>query len=183
MRKYWVVFLLIISCSRTQKTIPKIEILFDSNELTKKDDILYFENKLFNGYVIDKNIDGKLLSKSGYLNGKLEGLQHKWFENGNKIEVRFYENNQKNGKQEGWYKNGSKRFEYLVENDIPIGIHQEWYANGQLFSLLTYNDEGQPHGIQKMWFENGKIKVNYVVKNGRRYGFLGAKGCVGEMKY
>ena len=80
------------------------------------------------------------------------------------------------------YKNGFKRFEYLVEKDIPVGIHQEWYANGQIFSLLTYNDEGQPNGIQKMWFENGKIKANYVVKNGKRFGFLGAKGCVGEMK-
>lgn len=46
--------------------------------------------------------------------------------------------------------------------------------------IFNYNSQGQPEGKQKMWFANGQVKSNYVMKNGRRFGFLGAKGCMGE---
>ena len=179
MRNIWILFLIIFGCSKPQKTIPNIAILIDSEQLTKKNDIVYYKNQLFNGHLIEKNIGGKLIAKSGYFNGKIDGLQQKWFGNGSKKEVRFYENNLKVGKHEAWYQNGNKRFEYFIEKDIPIGVHQEWFENGQPFSLFTYNNLGQPEGLQKMWFENGQTKANYVVKNGRRYGLLGAKGCQG----
>ena len=38
----------------------------------------------------------------------------------------------------------------------------------------------QPEGLQQLYFASVKIKANYVIKNGRRYGLLGAKGCMGE---
>jgi antitoxin component YwqK of YwqJK toxin-antitoxin module len=179
MRKYCLIFLLILSCAKTEKSIPKREVLFDSRELTRKSNVLYFKNIPFSGFIIEKKINDKLISKSGYLDGKLEGLQQKWFDCGVIKEIRFFEKNQKVGKHKGWYQNGQKRFEYFIENDIPIKTHREWYQSGQLFSLSNYNPKGQPEGLQQMWFEDGKIKANYVVKNGRRFGLLGAKGCMG----
>ena len=179
MKNIWILIWLILGCSKPEKSIPNLEILFNSVKLTKKSDILYFENQPFDGYIIERNYKGKLISKSGYLNGKLEGLQQKWFDDGSEKEVRFYTNNFKVGKHEGWYENGIKKFEYIIENDIPVGVHREWFSNGKQFSLFTYNKMGQPEGLQKMWFESGQIRANYVVKDGRRYGLLGAKGCIG----
>jgi antitoxin component YwqK of YwqJK toxin-antitoxin module len=132
------------------------------------------------GYVLEKYPNKQKATQNAYFNGKLEGIQQKWFENGAKMEVRFYKENRKVGMHEGWYANGQKRFEYFIENDIPIKTHREWYQNGQLYSLSNYDQEGQPEGEQKMWFETGQIKSNYIIKDGRRFGFLGAKGCMGE---
>jgi hypothetical protein len=33
-------------------------------------------------------------------------------------------------------------------------------------------------GQQRMWWPDGTLRANYVVRDGRRYGLLGAKGCV-----
>jgi antitoxin component YwqK of YwqJK toxin-antitoxin module len=172
-----------LSNCQTEKVtviIPAIEVSAENTTLSMKEGTLYVNNKPYSGFVIEKYLGGKLASKNGYLNGKLEGKQEKWFENGTQQEVRFYATNRKIGKHEGWYENGQKRFEYFINNDVPIEIHREWYDSGQLFSLLTYNAKGQPEGRQQMWFANGQIKANYVVKNGRRFGLFGAKGCMGE---
>jgi antitoxin component YwqK of YwqJK toxin-antitoxin module len=161
------------------KIPEKIVVLADTN-LSEQQGILYYAQKPFSGFVVEKYPDKKLASKNGYFNGKLEGKQEKWYSDSSKMEVRFYQENRKSGEHRGWWESGQMKFEYFIENDIPIKTHREWYQNGQLYSLSNYNKEGQPEGEQKMWFENGQIKANYVIKNGRRFGFLGAKGCMGE---
>lgn len=190
MKKWASIFLIFISlgCSTKEQdynkeqfvAIPKTELLADNKDFGWQQDILLHKNKPYSGYSIEKYPSQELASKNGYVNGKLEGKQEKWFENGAKMEVRFYSNNHKTGKHEGWYNNGQKRFEYLIDNDIPMKTHREWHPNGQLFTKFNFNDEGQPEGSQQMWFPTGQIKANYVIKNGRRFGFFGAKGCMGE---
>jgi antitoxin component YwqK of YwqJK toxin-antitoxin module len=179
MKKLLFVLLLLGSC-QTKPTVPEIETPATDTKFMMTEGILFFNHKPYSGFVIEKYPNEKWASKSGYLNGKLEGKQEKWFENGQQQELRFYTDNHKVGKHEGWYSTGQKRFEYFIENDIPIKTQQEWYANGQRYTAFSYNNEGQPEGTQQMWFENGQIKANYVIKNGRRFGLLGAKGCMGE---
>lgn len=160
--------------------IPKTELLADNKGFGWQQDVLFFKEKPYSGYVLEKYPNGQKATLNAYFKGKLEGIQHKWFDNGAKMEVRHYAENRKVSTHEGWYENGQKRYEYFIENDIPIKTHREWYPNGQLYSLFNYDNQGQPEGTQQMWFANGQIKANYVIKNGRRFGFLGAKGCMGE---
>ncbi len=160
--------------------IPKTELLADNKGFGWQQDILFFKGKPYSGYVLEKYPNGKKASQNAYFKGKLEGVQQKWFENGAKMEVRHYAENRKISTHEGWYENGQKRYKYFIENDIPIKTHREWYSSGQLYSLFNYDNQGQPEGSQQMWFATGQIKANYVIKNGRRFGFLGAKGCMGE---
>lgn len=187
-----IAILLLVFCGlcACKKKTPKIEptsfkipvsivVLADTN-LSGRQGILYYSQKPFSGFVFESYSPKKLASKNGYLNGKLEGKQEKWYLDGSKMEIRFYHANRKTGKHTGWWENKKIKFEYFIENDIPIKTHREWYPNGQLYSLSTYNKEGQPEGSQQMWFETGQIKANYVIKDGRRFGFLGAKGCMGE---
>ncbi len=177
----------LISCKKktdsSQKepvAIPKTELLADNKGFGWQQDILFFKRKPYSGYVLEKYPNGHKATLNAYFRGKLEGIQQKWFENGAKMEVRHYAENRKVGTHEGWYENGQKRYEYFIENDIPIKTHREWYQSGQLYSLFNYNNQGQPEGTQQMWFATGQIKANYVIKNGRRFGLLGAKGCMGE---
>ena len=189
MRKI-VLLILCFSACACKKEVTKIEpiafkipdnitAMADTN-FGKRQGILYYAQIPFSGFVIESYSSKKLAFKNGYWNGKLEGIQEKWFSDGTKMEIRFYHANQKIGRHTGWWENKKIRFEYFIENDIPIKMHREWYPNGQLYSLSNYNVKGQPEGTQQMWFETGQIKANYVIKDGRRFGFLGAKGCMGE---
>ena len=163
----------------TFKIPDNIMAMADTN-FEERQGVLYYAKKLFSGFVIENYSSKKLALKNGYWSGKLEGKQEKWYSNGSKMEIRFYHANRKIGKHTGWWENKKIKFEYFIENDIPIKMHREWYPNGQLYSLSNYNIKGQPEGTQQMWFETGQIKANYVIKDGRRFGFLGAKGCMGE---
>jgi antitoxin component YwqK of YwqJK toxin-antitoxin module len=160
--------------------IPNIEVLATDSSLSQQDGITFLRGKPFSGFVIEKYQNDKIASKTGYFEGKMEGKQEKWYPAGSKMEVRFYAENRKVGTHTGWWENGQKKFEYFIESDIPVGTHREWYPNGQIYSLFSYNTEGQPDGKQQMWYSSGQIKANYVMKDGRRFGFLGAKGCMGE---
>lgn len=173
-------FIIIRTLFFAENGLPNIEITSDHPALIKEAGILYMESGPFSGYVIQVNDDGTLLSKEGYLNGQKEGPSFKWSSNGRLIEERYFHENQKTGRHLGFFNDGQPRFEYYFNCGLPIGTHKEWLENGQLYSLSTYNDSGRPEGEQKFFFPSGKVRANYVIKNGRRYGLLGAKGCMGE---
>lgn len=190
MKKISILILVIFSlCSCEKKTaaieqtsveiLENVVVLSDTN-LSERQGILFYAQKPFSGFVIGKYPTEKFASKNGYSLGKLEGKQEKWYPDGSKMEIRFYHDNRKVGKHHGWWENKQMKFEYFIENDIPQKTHREWYPNGQLYALSNYNAEGQPEGTQQMWFETGQIKANYIIEDGRRFGFLGAKGCMGE---
>jgi antitoxin component YwqK of YwqJK toxin-antitoxin module len=185
--KLSIIFFAFASCKKQGEqsmekavTIPKLELLADNQGFGWQQDVLFFKGKPYSGYVLKEYPNRHKAALNAYFKGKLEGVQEKWFENGTKMEVRHYADNRKVGRHEGWYENGRKRYEYFIENDIPIKSHREWYSSGQPYSLFNYDSQGQPEGEQKMWYETGQIKSNYVIKEGRRFGFLGAKGCMGE---
>ncbi|KPM47100.1 hypothetical protein AFM12_17610 [Jiulongibacter sediminis] len=150
------------------------------SRLKKEKGILHLNQRAFSGYLVTYLNDGQLISKTGYLNGKLEGVSQKWAAEGQLTEERYYHQNQRTGRHVGYFENGQKRFEYDFNRGLPIGTHKEWLEDGQLYSISNYNSDGQPEGEQKLYFPSGKTRANYVVKNGRRYGLLGAKGCMGE---
>jgi antitoxin component YwqK of YwqJK toxin-antitoxin module len=181
-------FLLNLSC-QNKKAKDVEQTLVDTKQtiiemadssIANRQGVLFYREKPFTGIIIDKYPNNRLAFKNVFQNGLMEGKQEKWYPDGSKMEVLFYKENRKSGEHHGWWENGQMKFEYFIENDIPIKTHREWYSSGQLYSLSNYDQEGQPEGEQKMWYETGQIKSNYVIKDGRRFGFLGAKGCMGE---
>ncbi|WP_304236653.1 toxin-antitoxin system YwqK family antitoxin [Jiulongibacter sediminis] len=177
------IFLFIILASLlgfSKSEITENQVSGSDSRLKKAKGILYLNQKAFSGYLVTYSNDGQLISKTGYLNGKLEGVSQKWTAEGQLTEERNYHQNQRTGRHVGYFENGQKRFEYYFNRGLPIETHKEWLEDGQLYSISNYNAKGQPEGEQKLYFPSGKIRANYVVKNGRRYGLLGAKGCMGE---
>ena len=189
MQKHFLFFIFGISflfaCKQKEETkplvkIPNIEISSADSAIAMQQDLMTYRSKLYSGFVVEKYPNGQLAAKNGFVNGKLEGMQLKWYPDGSKMEARAYTANRKDGKHLAWWPNGKRKFLYLIENDTPVGVHYEWYEDGKLYALNSYNKEGQPEGKQQMCYDNGQIKSNYVIKEGRRFGFLGAKGCMGE---
>lgn len=90
---------------------------------------------------------------------------------------RRYVGTREDGMHVGWYENGAVRFRYTYQEGLMEGAAREWMPDGTLFREAHYR-RGQEEGLQRMWWPDGTLRASYVVRNGRRFGLLGAKGCV-----
>ena len=187
--KYFITGFLIlwgISCNQDKQNsviasdkpiIPQRFILKSANGISIKNDVVYWKDTSYSGFLYDLNSDNKdTILWEGYVNGQLDGVCKKWYPNKQLMEERIYLYGKKYGKQIAYWPNGNKRFEFTAVKDAYEGEMKEWDINGHLFHLAHYVN-GQEEGVQKLWYENGKIRANYVILNGKRYGLLGTKNC------
>lgn len=158
-------------------SIPQQYIAFDPNKFQFHQDTLFYGKVKFSGYVYSlfpTTQDTAFVT--GYFEGLNSGLSKKWYPNKQLLEERNYAQGKKNGKQVSYWENGNKRFEFTAKSDAYEGALRESTADGKLMHLAHFVN-GQEEGEQKMWYDNGKIRANYVIRNGRRYGLLGTKNC------
>ena len=90
---------------------------------------------------------------------------------------RHYIGDAEEGTEVGFWEDGSIRFVYGYSHGVMDGVARDWDREGHLYRETHYVD-GREDGQQRMWWPDGALRANYVVRDGRRYGLLGAKGCV-----
>jgi antitoxin component YwqK of YwqJK toxin-antitoxin module len=158
--------------------VPKKYISESSLSITTKSDTVFVNNKKFTGYLfqLQDNTNDTMIIK-GFYKGLQSGVSKKWYAANKLMEERYYFDGKKNGKQIAFWEDGHKKFEFIAVNDAYEGEMKEWNADGKLIHLANYKN-GQEEGTQKLWYDNGKIRANYVIKNGKRYGLLGTKNCI-----
>lgn len=139
---------------------------------------LVLDGVLFTGRLVESYADGGMREASEYLDGRRHGRSQAWFENGAVWYERSYRDGRKHGEHKGWYADGTVHFEYRFEDGLSQGNHREWYPDGLPYREFNYID-GQESGAQRMWHADGTLRANYVIKDGRRFGLIGSKGCVG----
>ncbi|MBW2964763.1 toxin-antitoxin system YwqK family antitoxin, partial [Candidatus Woesearchaeota archaeon] len=76
--------------------------------------------------------------ESTYVNGKREGKQYKWYDNGQKYAEENYVNGKEEGKQFRWHKNGQKYAEENYVNGKEEGKQFRWHKNGQKYAEENY---------------------------------------------
>ena len=103
--------------------------------------------------------------------------ERKFYPDGRIAEERAWVGTRAEGVQHGWWPNRKQRFDYTYHEGVMRGVAREWYPSGALFTEQHYT-EGHEAGLQRMYWEDGRIRASYVIRDGRRYGLLGAKGCV-----
>ncbi len=174
-------FLFACSNGKKEKTlipqpIPSIYINVNSVGLQKIQDIVYFNNKKFNGYIYEMYNSKDTAFVKSYLNGIEEGTHRSWYPNTQLFEERFYSNGKKEGTHRAWWENGTKQYEYQISNDEYTGEFKEWNRDGLLVKFFHYKN-GQEEGSQKLFYDNGSVRSNYIIIKGRRFGLLGTKNC------
>jgi antitoxin component YwqK of YwqJK toxin-antitoxin module len=160
----------------TPKPIPPIYIDVNTVGLQKNQDIVYLNNKKFDGYIYEMYHTKDTSFVKSYLNGLEEGTHKKWYSNKQLFEERFYVNGKKEGTHRAWWENGKKQYEYQISNDVYTGEFKEWNRDGLLVKFFHYKN-GQEEGRQKLFYDNGSIRSNYIIIKGRRFGLLGTKNC------
>lgn len=155
----------------------RLEVKKSNPEIELRNGVLYYKGKSFYGSIVSSFQDGTIKSKSSYVDGRKDGEEKIWYNNGQVSQIRLYEQGIKIGRHFGWWENGTAKFEFdFNEKGEYHGSFKEWYKNGQL--LRDFNCvNGKEVGRQRMWTITGKIRANYEVKNGERFGLIGLKKC------
>jgi hypothetical protein len=94
------------------KTAEVAKVVVDGDKIEEREDLYYFEGKLFTGLAVDKYENGQKKYEATLKDGKEHGLWTEWYENGQKEEERTY----KDGKLHGltrWHENGQKKNEVI----------------------------------------------------------------------
>jgi antitoxin component YwqK of YwqJK toxin-antitoxin module len=104
-------------------------------------------------------------------------IERAWYANGTLAEERGWRGTREEGVHRGWWPDGRPRFAYAYHDGLLQGESREWFASGALWRTQRYS-AGHEAGLQRMYWEDGRVRASFVVQDGRRYGLLGAKGCV-----
>jgi len=71
--------------------------------------------------------DGILKHQCVYVDGKREGLDTKWYQDGGVCETYMYQNNMRNGQYNAYYVDGRPMFKGVYKNDDAHGVHTHYY--------------------------------------------------------
>lgn len=163
----------------TQKIIKideSIVVHKDSLELNGNEGNWYYKKQLYNGYAVKYYPNDSLKEKTGFFNGKKQGVYKVWFKNGAIKLTSNYNQNVLMGNYSAWWINGTKALNVEYKKGKKEGVELQWYSNG-VMSKKRHLVAGKEKGLQQAWLENGTIYVNYEARNGRIFGMRKANLC------
>lgn len=183
MRYLFIAIVFLGACNHLQEhfkassnaSIPARTVDTGDPSLIFKNGFWYFGSDLFSGIMQEYFKGNTVKHRTAFLNGKEEGWQETFYEDGKLSEKRFYHNGEKDSVHTGWWPQGNKRFEYHFTNGVYNGDYKEWYETGELMKHIHYTNGADDWG--KGWRQNGKLYMNFVVKDGRRYGLNNSNLC------
>ena len=167
--------LILSSCCETG--FNKTEVSMDSDNLTRKNGIMYYRGERYTGYVSEKYHDETLKLSIPFNNGVRHGISKEWYSNNQLKSVKYFCYGKSTGFHRGYWATGGKRFFYRYKHGTQHGTQIEWHENGNI-SRKNRMKNGQLSGAQKGWREDGDLKFNFTYIDGKRYGFLGTTLCV-----
>ena len=92
------------------------------------------------------------------MDGKLDGLNTGWYENGQKKIEQTYMDGKLDGLNTIWYENGQKRLGLNNKDGKLDGLYTVWYENGQEQYKGTFTPFGET-GIIGRWNEDGSVRT------------------------
>ena len=155
--------------------IPNITINVSDTALHLLNGVYYYNGTPYYGFINSYYDTNTPEQRSGYLNGKLGGVQYTYFPNGRLQSERHYVKGEKDGTHFGWYDDGTRRFEYNFSNGMTVGLNTDWYPDGKVWRKAQY-ENGNELSVQA-WRTNGKLYANYEVKSGVIYGMNNSNLC------
>ena len=158
--------------------LPKVEVGYGDLKLNKQKGHWTLDGTLYSGYATEVYPNNSVKARTGFFNGKKQGIKSEYFPDGHLKQVSFYHQNLMHGEVKNW--SGAYGHPMLAIRNYfmgkPHGEHRKWYKNGQVFKIMNYN-MGKEEGIQQAFNENGSVYANYEAKNGRIFGLKRSMLC------
>lgn len=171
------VSLFMFSCGQ-----PDIINRGDDN-LSKKNDLFYYEKKLYSGKLItDITLDGEPMEIVTVDKGYISGEAVFYHQDGKTISGRYnYVEGEIDGEYLGYNESGELEFKCNYVNDRRDGKYEEYYLDGRI-KYFHYYDSGKAIGPSKTYYSNGQLyqEADYLIKSLSPLGERVSK--VGEFK-
>ena len=119
------------------------------------------EQTPYSGWTKEMHSNGQIESLVQYKDGKRDGLDAGWYENGQKQ----WEGNYKDGLKTEWFENGQKELEANYKDGKQDGLETGWYQNGQKEYGGNWKD-GKQDGLWVFYNEDGTGKSRLSFKDG-----------------
>ena len=109
--------------------------------------------------------NGQKKEESHAVEGRPEGSHTTWYENGKKKTQGNLEQGLPHGPYTTWYENGNKEQELNFVKNIYEGVYVLYFENGQPSETGTY-EKGNLHGQIIFWDEEGNFTESRIYENG-----------------
>ena len=145
-----------------------------TTEIKVNNDIVYFEDQPLNGTLYEYHKNGNpscsCISKSQYIDGKLNGKLEKWYVGGAKKYAGFYKNGFKENLHSQWDNQGRVKYETQYIHNRRID-EKGYYSSGSLKFHKKYNPKNPSELIyNKTLYDGNIIKSELHQKNGEFHG-------------
>lgn len=134
-----------------------------------------YQAKPFTGIVYNISRQWRPLRLTFVSDGKLNGADIHWYDNGQRSIERHYAAGMESGEHKAWFQDGAVKFFKTFVAGVPHGEFYEWHSNGQLAQYVLF-DHGKELAA-KSWTAGGKPFYNYVWDENFRIGLQGDRFC------
>jgi antitoxin component YwqK of YwqJK toxin-antitoxin module len=115
------------------------------------------------------NEQGILIEVKPYVNGSEEGIEKMYTDSGTLLFEIPFKNNIQNGISTGYFPNGNISSENSLADGKQDGFSKSYFENGKIQSE-SYYSQGKLNGVYKSYYENGKLMFKYTYTDGKRNG-------------
>lgn len=103
-----------------------------------------------------------------YLHGQLDGRDEKWYKDGNKEALVYYNKGNRYSPIITWYDNGKIQSVYDLNEKSNKGCIISWYKNGNIYQETFAIDSTLNGFIEKEYYENGLVKRIEIANLGKQ---------------
>ncbi|ARK13674.2 hypothetical protein A6C57_14295 [Fibrella sp. ES10-3-2-2] len=165
------------SSPRSDRQPPNLTVANTDTLLRKMDDGWRYNGQPFSGYMVEKEINGRIVYKLPIIDGYENGLAIGWYTTGEKLLERLFIEGKKEDTFRQWWPNGKLRYVFRFHDDQYHGSQFVYFPSGRKREESTYQN-GEKEGLQRAWNETGQLVSNYTVRNGRTYGIVSVESCM-----
>lgn len=159
------------------RTPPDLNVANVDTLLRKTDDGWLYKSGLFSGYMVEKEMDGRVVYQLPIIDGQENGLAKGWYNTGEKLLERLFVEGRKEGQFKQWWPNGQLRYVFQYKNDRYDGLQLVLFPDGRKREESHYL-MGEKEGVQRVWAETGDLISNYTIRKGKIYGVVSVKSCI-----
>ncbi len=135
----------------------------------KKDATEHYKNGKLEGQQEDYFENGVLSFRNTYINGELDGPMVSYYYTGALKSIVPYKMGKIDGEEKKYYSNGSILSVNNYSNDIQTGVSKNYYKSGQLKEIQQY-ENGKQDGPYKSYYEDGTLNVEGQFKKEKAEG-------------
>ncbi len=125
------------------------------------------------------NYNGKLMTKSQYINGEIDGEYLKYNKDGKIISKKNYQLGELNGKVYEYFENGKMKYDREYVNDKAVGTWIWYFDNGKISLKKQIVDE-LTHGNVEFYCKVGLLELIKIYEYGEVIGYT-YKGKNGKL--